>query len=215
MSTFVVGISSNHIPAGIKALFCFNLKLFSPSAVYLCWICSARIKVFGSCWRNMPKRHGKKNYFTETWQLCCTPVRTVPAATELPANERLDSDRKVWEELAYSYSDHLYAVIRSGFKYGYPWAFLLGCISDVGQLLCGMELHACKSDMASFNNARLSWLLSIFSIKPSLWTMHAGSKTAILMRAEQPVCGAGCCVPPWLLQLSASKHVAVCKKWFH
>lgn len=85
-------------------------------------------------------------------------------------------------------------------------------ISGVRQLLRGMELYTYKSDMASFNSAQLSWLLSIFGIKSWLWTMHADSKPTILMWAEQPARGAGCCMPPWLLRLSASKRVAACKK---
>lgn len=76
------------------------------------------------------------------------------------------------------------------------------------QLLRGTELRTYKSDMAS-NNAQLS---SVFSMKSSLWTMRAGSWSTILMGAEQFVGGAGYCVPAWLLQLSASKHVVVCKK---
>lgn len=54
--------------------------------------------------------------------------------------------------------------------------------------------------------------LSVFSMKSSLWTTHAGSWSTILMGAERFVGGAGCCVPAWLLQPSASKHVVVCKK---
>lgn len=86
------------------------------------------------------------------------------------------------------------------------------------QLLCGTELHAYKSDMASFDNTPLSWLLSIFGIKSSRWTTHAGSKSAVLMGAEQPVCeqGAVClcgfcsCQPLSMLQSVRSDAARVC-----